>query len=300
MQPFLKSIADHLVEVSHGDFEKYSVVLPSRRAGTFLKKFLSEHFEKTKIAPEIITIPELMESLSGYKVPDNMVLLLYLYEEYAELENEKAESFEDFLNWGSILLNDFNEVDSHLLDTKKLYSDLRKIKDIENWSLNADELTEHQKTFNRNWQKTGEIYDRFKNRCFREGFLSTGLIQRYISENIEQTLEDLPKEYYLFAGLSAMTKAEEKFVKTITDSQKGKLFVDGDSYYTQDKLHEAGLFIRNIQQKFGNVEWVSENWKKMEKKINVYGIPQEIGQAKVAGKVLENLKYPENHKSTAL
>jgi hypothetical protein len=44
-------------------------------------------------------------------------------------------------------LQDFNEADRYLVDTDSLYQNLKEIKEIENWSLSADDLTPTQQDY---------------------------------------------------------------------------------------------------------------------------------------------------------
>ena len=65
---------------------------------------------------------------------------------------DTKDSFDLFLKWSSMMLNDFNDIDRSLVDAKSVYSNLKSIKELENWgdkewSLSDDNLTYMQKDF---------------------------------------------------------------------------------------------------------------------------------------------------------
>ena len=98
-------------------------------------------------APKMITINDLFLELSGGQLVDKIEALYILYQEYAELfkaQEEKVQNtFDEFVYWGDVFLNDFDDIDKYLVDADKLFSnigDLRKLTADEN-----DYLSEEQK-----------------------------------------------------------------------------------------------------------------------------------------------------------
>ena len=52
-----------------------------------------------------------------------------IHQEYPASDIDK--SFDEFLNWGQILLNDFDEIERYQVDSKLLFRNLKDIKEIE-------------------------------------------------------------------------------------------------------------------------------------------------------------------------
>ena len=151
MKPFLEKIADHIVVKYINNLENIIVVLPTKRSIVFLKKFIATKIDKPVFLPQFYTIEQYVESLSGLKVIDNISLQFYLYKSYLKV-SEKPQSLSDFLSWSSILLRDFNDVDTNLVNPKQLFNNIRNVKELENWeikdwSLSENELSKFQKKY---------------------------------------------------------------------------------------------------------------------------------------------------------
>lgn len=57
-------------------------------------------------------------------------MLIILYNEYVKISRSN-ESFDDFLYWGEMLLNDFNDVDKYLVDAKQLFRNVQDLKSLD-------------------------------------------------------------------------------------------------------------------------------------------------------------------------
>ena len=73
---FLEDIADLILkEHEVSQLHKVTVVLPSRRAGLFLRKHLVKKIKQTFLSPKIITIDEIVKEIAEADSTDNTVLL---------------------------------------------------------------------------------------------------------------------------------------------------------------------------------------------------------------------------------
>src|SRR6056297_2184845 len=137
MVSFLEEVIDELYTIGV-DIDQCIYVLPSKRAGTFLKKVISKKIGKTIVSPEIYSIEEFIEKVSGLSYASQTQQLFQLYKAYLEVGTYEKESFESFLNWGQTLLQDINELDRYLVDTSSLFSGLSAIQEVNHWSLQKD------------------------------------------------------------------------------------------------------------------------------------------------------------------
>ena len=144
MIPFLQYIAQYIFEHHENETEHLCIVLPNKRGALYLKQHLAKVFQKTIWLPTIISAEELVAELSGLQQADSIDLICDLYQAYTSILKEKAEPFDAFAKWGTLMLQDFNEADRYLVDTNSLYQNLKEIKEIEHWSLSADNLTNTQ------------------------------------------------------------------------------------------------------------------------------------------------------------
>ena len=106
----------------------YTVILPSKRAVTFFKKEFAKQFKAATFLPTIISIDEFIERVSKLSLLSNTELTFLLYQVYCNEDGFKEkEGFDDFLKWGTILIQDFNEIDRYLLDEKSFFYYLKNI-----------------------------------------------------------------------------------------------------------------------------------------------------------------------------
>ena len=151
MKSFIAKCLEKIAADSNA-ISKAVFVLPSKRAGVFLKKELSNYYQTTFFLPKIISIEEFIEDVSGLSASSNLEILFTFYKIYAAIiPAELKESFESFSKWGQILLHDFNEIDRYGIDAKQFFANLSNIKQIENWSPN-EEPTELIKNYLYFWK----------------------------------------------------------------------------------------------------------------------------------------------------
>ena len=140
------------------DFSKYVFVLPNRRAGLFLKRALSKINKQPILAPQVVSVEEFIQELSQLQPVSQTELLFEFYSVYQEVhENKECETFESFINWAPILLQDFNEVDRFLVDPDKLFNYLSAVKRLEGWELNAE--SDLPKSYPAHWELLGKYYN---------------------------------------------------------------------------------------------------------------------------------------------
>lgn len=145
MYPFLKSLAHGYAE-RYGDLGDFCFVFPGKRAGTFFLKHLrKEASAAPMLAPEVMTISDLVSKLSGRVVAGRVELLFRLYKAYAGLmegEEQKAApvDFDSFRGWGETVLADFTEIDMYGVPAEEIFKNVKDYREIA-----SNFLTEEQK-----------------------------------------------------------------------------------------------------------------------------------------------------------
>ena len=128
MTPFLKQVARHYF--SAGGTDGLCFVLPNRRAAVFFRKYLREsgaQAGRPMRAPAIYTMNDFFYAATGMHPTDPVHLLLALYDCYKPLYEKsgtKAESLDDFIFRGGVLLSDFGDVDKYLVDPERLFANI--------------------------------------------------------------------------------------------------------------------------------------------------------------------------------
>ena len=108
-------------------------MLPSQRAGVFVKQALKETIA-VDFLPTILNIGQFIEEVSELHKIDSIQLLFHFYAVYKKLEAE-PEEFENFISWAYTVIQDFNEVDQHVINPKEIFPYLRDIQRLKNWSV---------------------------------------------------------------------------------------------------------------------------------------------------------------------
>jgi hypothetical protein len=288
MTPFLKLVAEYIHENHQTETDSLCIILPNKRGALYLKKHLASVFKKTIWLPTIISAEDLVSQLSGLEQADSVDLICDLYVAYCSVLKDKAEPFDAFAKWGNLMLQDFNEADRYLVDTNALYQNLKEIKEIENWSLSANELTPTQKDYINFMQQMGLIYNEFTKNLLQKKQGYQGLMYRKAHENFKSSDSINKYSHIIIAGFNALNKVETIIFSELVKSKKASILYDIDTYYFENKEYEAGLFLR---KNFTNTwlqsnSFVADSFKDINKKIDIVAVPHKIGQAQVVANQL--------------
>lgn len=289
-EPFLKSVADHIFEHYKDNVEKLGIVLPNKRGALFLKNYLADAFGKTIWLPTIISAEDLVAELSGLKTLEEIDLICHLYESYKACYGQDAEPFDSFAKWGQLILQDFNEIDRYLADPAQLYDNLKNIKEIENWSLGAEVLTDYQTAYLRFMNSLGAIYRHFSTFLIANRWAYQGLAYRQavLNQNNSNYTDRFHK--LIFCGFNALNAAELRIFNKLFTEKRADILWDADRYYLDQPEQEAGLFLRNNLELFRQKEpsFIQNNFKE-DKRIRIISVPKQIGQAQVVKQSLQKL-----------
>ncbi|AUS05340.1 PD-(D/E)XK nuclease family protein [Pseudotamlana carrageenivorans] len=275
------------------NFTEVTFVLPSKRAGVFLKNQLPRVLDHTLFAPKIISIEEFVEAIAGLESTSNTELLFEFYNSYLQIsKGDEIDSFEVFSKWAQILLQDFNEIDRYLIPQEHIFKYLAAIEDLKHWSL-EEPKTEFVKNYLAFWNKLFDYYKHFTQHLIEQGIAYQGLIYREAAKHIKTYIQDHEDNQYIFLGFNALNSAEEIIIQEILQHDLGEIYWDIDKVFFENPLHDAGLFTRQHKKKWNifnsqPFEWITNNYSK-QKEITVLGIPKNIGQAKYIGTILQEL-----------
>jgi ATP-dependent helicase/nuclease subunit B len=288
---FLEQTAKHLYQRYGAGVSGLCIVLPNRRGGLYLKKYLAQQIGETSWAPVIYSVEDFITRLSGLKLIEQTHLLFELYEVHKSVEGSKAQPFEDFISWGQQLLQDFNEIDNYLADAEQLFKYLDEARAISLWNLDNRPLTDFEKQYLHFYNSLYSYYQQLSARLLKQGLAYPGLIFREVALKIGEVDTANQWDKIIFAGFNALTAAEEKIIDTLVRSDRAELLWDADECWLENKQQEAGDFIRTWLKKWKQQEprWIGNNLKNSEKNIFVTGVPFHIGQAKHTGHLLKAL-----------
>lgn len=320
MTPFLKQVASYLYQNHRSELSDFCLVFPGRRAGVFFTAYLNELVETSMLSPEIITISELISSISGLQQADQVELVLKLQEVYSQVTGHQ-EPFDEFFFWGEILLADFDDLDKYLLNADDLFRNISDLKDLEN---QFEYLTAEQKkaieefwgnldkvphSFNKEkfigiWIKLAAIYHRFREVLRQNGIAYSGMIYRDVADKLaEQLPVELKATKYVFVGFNALNDCEKAIFKKLDNLKKALFFWDYDEFYLNDTENEAGRFLRTNMVNFpAPKNFVPEKSPTPKnRKITMVSVPGNITQAQAINmpQVLKSFRTDKRFDNTA-
>lgn len=295
MKPFLQRLAEEIASRYSDDPGKLCVVLPNRRAGLYLKKYLAHELNHTTWSPQTFSVEDFITSITGLQIIDPAGLLFEFYHVHKEIHRADAQDFEVFADWGQVLLQDFNEIDQYLVEPDKIFNFLSEARALSVWNLDTSPLTEHEKSYLEFYHSFLDYYNRLRERLTEKKLAYQGLAYRMASENIQEFAGKFPWQKIFFAGLNALSGAEEKIIGYLLHQDLAEIFWDADQYYIKDKGQEAGDFIRDYLNKWpaDPRKWIENDFGEMNKEISVFGIPRSMGQAIKASQIVDMLRSEE-------
>lgn len=307
MTPFLYNVAQTYYKTFGQKVSSFTFVFPNRRAGIFFQRYLSQIAKKPIFSPEILTVTDLFGKLSQYKKADRIEMLFLLYDIYKEI-SASTETFDEFLYWGDMLLNDFDDIDKYMVDAHQLFRNISDLKEIDaGFSfLSEDQIAairrfwenflpigenDKKKSFLEMWQVLAELYDTLRKRLREKGLSYEGMIFREVAEKVSQK-EDivLPFNKIIFVGLNGYSKSEEILLKGLKQRGLADFYWDYSSPLVKDAGNKASLFVDKNRLTFPSQYSLNPEDQTIDLPIiEAVGIPSAVGQAKYVHTILKSL-----------
>ena len=290
----LQDLYKHKVDISQLKF-----IVPSKRAGVFLKQEIAKKLSRAIFTPQITSIEEFVEELSQLHKVSNTELLFEFYEVYKlHTAQDHIEPFDSFLKWAQVLLQDFNEIDRYLIAPNRVFDYLSAIQDINHWSLEENK-TPLIKNYLNFWNKLNTYYEELSNELLKKRKGYQGLLYREAVENLESYIQYNESTQHVFLGFNALNACESTIIKELLQNGIAKVYWDIDKCFVENEIHSAGLFIRQYLKqwsyyKSNPITWF-HNYYKEKKQIEITGIPKNIGQVKYVGELLSKIKKEQTH-----
>jgi len=309
MTPFLYQIAAVFYQEYGADISRLAFVFPNQRAGLFFKKYLSEIASGPLFSPAIFTINDLFLRLSGKQTADRISMLFTLYTIYIRTSGS-TETFDEFLYWGEMLLNDFDDIDKYKVDARMLFTNVTDLREIENdfSFLNEKQLaairtfwssfhpkgdTPNQKQFLAVWQILYNLYESLRDQLSSQGLGYEGMIFREVVEQLDKEhCKSLGFEKIVFVGLNALSVVEESLLKQLNQFGIADFYWDYASEKVMDPYNKASFFADRNKMLFPSHFQIEQD-KKINTRIEQIGIPSGIGQAKLVHSLLQDICYEE-------
>ena len=311
MTPFLKQVADHYYNA--GKIEEKCFVFPNRRSMVWFRKHLCSAVKDVPLlAPQMLTINDFFSRVSGVPASDRVRLLLELYDSYKAL-NPKAESLDEFIFWGDVILADFNDVDKYLVDPKQLFANVADFKALQD---TFEYLTDTQREaikgflshfndqsgkltvdlgtddpdvkgrFLQIWNILYPLYVSYNKSLADKGMAYEGMVYRSLAErlkssSVEDVFQDIFHEgtTFVFVGLNALNECEKTLLRKLRDAGRAEFCWDWSGHMIKDPQNRSSFFMADNVLEFPQAaRWDPEGVECPE--INVISVASSAGQAK--------------------
>ena len=311
MTPFLKQVADHYYNA--GKIEEKCFVFPNRRSMVWFRKHLCSAVKDVPLlAPQMLTINDFFSRVSGVPASDRVRLLLELYDSYKAL-NPKAESLDEFIFWGDVILADFNDVDKYLVDPKQLFANVADFKALQD---TFEYLTDTQREaikgflshfndqsgkltvdlgtddpdvkgrFLQIWNILYPLYVSYNKSLADKGMAYEGMVYRSLAErlknmSVEDVFQDIFHEgtTFVFVGLNALNECEKTLLRKLRDAGRAEFCWDWSGDMIKDPQNRSSFFMADNVLEFPQAaRWDPEGVECPE--INVISVASSAGQAK--------------------
>ncbi|MEQ9290386.1 MAG: PD-(D/E)XK nuclease family protein [Cyclobacteriaceae bacterium] len=310
---FLESLAAKCHDEYGRNADQLTVVFPNRRAGLFFRKYLGKLTDKPIWSPRVISLEEFILSKSELTPADHLQLLFILYATYKEVQKE-AEDFDKFFFWGEMILKDFNEIDSYLVNPEHIFTVIQSQKELDEsfyflpeedqkviksfWSGFLPKASKTQSNFLSTWRILNALYVKFDEVLRSKGLAYKGMIYKQVATDIANVKSENSDMW--FAGFNALTSSEEKIIKHFIKERQAKMIWDVDSYYLKDDYQEAGYFFRQYQNDpvFRNTfpKEIPNKITGKDKKVVVNSVSLGEGQVKAVGVEISKICSEEEFK----
>ena len=311
MTPFLKQVADHYYNA--GKIEEKCFVFPNRRSMVWFRKHLCSAVKDVPLlAPQMLTINDFFSRVSGVPASDRVRLLLELYDSYKAL-NPKAESLDEYIFWGDVILADFNDVDKYLVDPKQLFANVADFKALQD---TFEYLTDTQREaikgflshfndqsgkltvdlgtddpdvkgrFLQIWNILYPLYVSYNKSLADKGMAYEGMVYRSLAErlknmSVEDVFQDIFHEgtTFVFVGLNALNECEKTLLRKLRDAGKAEFCWDWSGDMIKDPQNRSSFFMADNVLEFPQAaRWDPDGVECPE--INVISVASSAGQAK--------------------
>lgn len=305
MKPFLYQVATLFYQQYGAEIHRLAFVFPNRRAGLFFQKYLSEISERPLFSPSILTINDLFMQLSGKHPADKIQMLFRLYELYKQ-RSGSSESFDEFIYWGEMLLNDFDDIDKYMVDARMLFrnvSDLKSLDDDFNY-LSPEQVqairsfwssfypkgdSPNQQHFLELWEILYDLYAGLRTSLAKDGCGYDGMIFREVVEQLEkEPMSDFPFDQVVFVGLNALSVSEERLLLALQKKGVADFYWDYVGPWVTDPDNKASFFLERNLRLFPSRMQLPAT-EPVQAEIRVMGVPSAIGQAKQVYPILQAL-----------
>lgn len=291
MNKFIDEIANAYLANSDTSSLNRCIITPNRRASRFIKNAIIHRSPEGCFLPQIFSIDDFIFNHIQLIKLEEVDLYFILFNIMNQHKIGEEILFEDFLNYASTLLRDFNEIDMNMASGKSIFNYLSEAKAIQQWNPDGSPLSSAQKEYLSFYNHLAVVYVEFRDHLLKKKTCYQGMGYRYFAENADEIIDSLKWDEITIAGFNALTSSEEIIIKKLSKKDNIQVLWDVDHYYLDDAMMEAGMYMRRHKKWSPEVNKQAANhFMQADKKIHIIGSPGILGQARLAAQIIEENK----------
>lgn len=323
---FLEQIADYYIGKNE-DLSNLTMVFPNRRSAMFMRKYMQNSMKSTGFLPRMLSITYFTQQFNDTTLATPNELVFILYKVYCRVlsRHKKVDQIPDFDNfyfWGSILINDFNEIDAYLADAADLFTNIKRVKEIKAHYLTPEQkevieylwgerlvkdddiFWEHVRHMDEEdvsptskflnlWEIMYELYTEFQIELSEQNppLAYTGMQSRYACEKIKNMRKDDFKDTrFAFVGFNVLSSARIHIFKKLKSLGIADFFWDTASPYLTNadgSPSAAGRQIIPLSKSFTSPSDFYLTHPEINNDIEIISVPSNIGQTKIVAEIIE-------------
>ncbi|MCC8119846.1 MAG: PD-(D/E)XK nuclease family protein [Bacteroidales bacterium] len=310
----------------------YTFVMPNKRSAMFLRRYLKDYASATAFQPRIITITNFTQEFCDTQLCEPLELLYILYRAYRKVKDADAKTgeildFDAFVHWGAILLNDFNEIDAYMVEADQLFENIvseheirssflspaqcqaaralglsveQAEKSASDFWLHTQGTGKAKQQFVHRWELLGPIYKEFKKLLAEQNFAYSG----QQSQQAYLTIKELGAaafrgRRFAFIGFNVLSTARYLIFKKLFDLGIAEFFWDIAFIQTSPTMpkialegNNAGEMVASLSKHLPAPDDFILNPILTYPEINIYPVPSNVAQAKMASNIIKLLPNP--------
>lgn len=202
---FLQSVADYYCQSPHR-LANLTMVFPNKRSAMFMRMYFKKRLKGVVFLPRMVSISYFTQMhAGGSQLASPIEQLFTLYDCYRRVlrrhgREEDIRDFDTFIFWGLIILRDFDDVDSYMVDAEMLFRNLRNEKEISSNYLTEAQLQVVRELWgsapeldvDRFWRHVGVTDPAHPDSEMKSGFLSLWQIMGELYEEFTRSLASRP------------------------------------------------------------------------------------------------------------
>lgn len=323
MPRFLKTIASYYAV--KGLPCDTAMVFANRRSALFMGHYMRLDVSRPVAMPRMMTMEALMAQLSGLDETPLLEQRFVLYDAYCEALEAAgrpglAKPFERFVYWGDMLLDDFMDIDSQMVDTAQLFRSVDQYKEISATYLTDEQGRVARELFGFNpagdtgrfwrhvpargkkdkldftglWNIMGDIYNRFTTKLLERGQGTRGMIARRAA-TVARGTDRWPWQRIVFIGQGILTRSQRTVMEAVGRAGLGHFFIEPmdavmrDIRGTDPSTLDLVQYQRQLLADFPPPPGYSHPAPSDPPQVHIIGVPGNALQTKIAANVLTTL-----------